>query len=290
MRFIKERFAVIWLSVTGSLPLWTHKGISQFIGFFLWVLHTRTRHVTETNIRHCFGHLEAKQQRCLAKKSLTCTVMTSLEMASIWRDPLYWLNHKVVGIEGQTLFDAALAKKKGVIVIMPHLGNWELLGLYVGGISPTLSLYSPPKITALESFIKRAREKTGATLVPTNNHGVGRLLKNLRKGGVTCILPDQVPNKSNGYVCAPFFGKDANTMTLVNGLAKKTDCVILCGCAMREGNGFKILFHEVCDRLSDKDSYISACGLNAAIEEAIKYCPEQYQWSYKRFKYQGKVY
>jgi len=287
---IKATLALVWIHISSTLPLGAHKGLSRIIGWALWVLPTSARNVTLTNIHYCFSHLKPKQQQQLAKDSLKSTALTALEILSIWRDPFYWINHKIKDVEGLTLLENALEKQKGVIIIMPHLGNWELLNLYLAKIAPIVSLYNPPKIPALRSYIKQAREKTGAKLVATNNHGVSQLLKHLRSGGMTCILPDQVPNKSNGYVSAPFFGKKANTMTLVNRLNKKTGCEILCAYAMREGDDFKVVFRKPCERLSNNDSYISACGLNDAIESAINFCPEQYQWSYKRFKYQAKAY
>jgi len=287
---LKSALVLLWIRLSGTLPVWTHKGLSSFIGWMLWVIPSNARHVTLTNIRYCFSHLTPKQQQQLAKDSLKSTVRTTLEISSIWRDPFYWVNHKINGVEGRELLDDALAKQQGVIVIMPHLGNWELLNPYLAKIAPFASLYNPPKIAALDSYIKDAREKTGAKLSPTNSHGVGQLLKHLRTGGVTCILPDQVPKKSNGYVEAPFFGKEANTMTLVNKLAKKTGSKILCAHAMREGDNFKIIFHKPCDKLLNNDLYISACGLNGAVEKAINFCPEQYQWSYKRFKHQAGAY
>lgn len=287
---IKSSLALLWVRLSSKLPLWTHRSLSCLIGWLFWLFPSNLRHVTLTNIRYCYRQLRPKQQLQLAKNSLKNTILTALEISSIWRDPLYWIDNKVNSVQGQELLNKAITKQKGVIVIMPHLGNWELLNLYLAKITPIVSLYNPPKIPALGNYIKEAREKTGAKLVATNNHGVSQLLKHLRSGGMTCILPDHVPSKSNGFVSAPFFGKHANTMTLVNGLAKKTGCTILCAYAMREGSDYKIFINESCDRLSNNDSYVSACGLNDVVEKAINFCPEQYQWSYKRFKYQTDAY
>lgn len=82
-------------------------------------------------------------------------------------------------------------------------------------------MYEPPKMVQLEEWIKTSRERAGATLVPTNVRGVAALLKALRKGQTTAILPDQVPPPASGDF-SPIFGVPARTMTLVHNLIQKS--------------------------------------------------------------------
>ncbi len=99
------------------------------------------------------------------------------------------------------------------------------------------------------------------------------------------ILPDQDPG-NNGGIFAPFFGVTANTMALVSRLAKKTGAPVIYIYAERlpKGRGYRIYFHDASDAVYDSDTIQSATAINQGIEYCVREHPEQYQWSYKRFK------
>lgn len=98
------------------------------------------------------------------------------------------------------------------------------------------------------------------------------------------ILPDQEPVQAAGD-WGPFFGIPALTMTLVRGLLRRTEAVALFGMALRGPDGrFAVRYSQGPDGLDDADIQVSLARLNQGIEECIRHCPEQYQWSYKRFK------
>ena len=69
-----------------------------------------------------------------------------------------------------------------------------MVGLWASQMQAMTSLYDPPRLEALESWIKSAREKSGAVLVPTNIRGVAALAKALHRGEMTGILPDKHPS------------------------------------------------------------------------------------------------
>ena len=95
----------------------------------------------------------------------------------------------------------SIHKKNGVIVIIPHLGSWEFFGKYTSLNFPMTSMYQPPKLSNLDPLIKKGRESSGASLVPTNKTGIKKILKALKSNELVAILPDQVPKKKvQGYI------------------------------------------------------------------------------------------
>ncbi|MFN7278379.1 MAG: lysophospholipid acyltransferase family protein, partial [Betaproteobacteria bacterium] len=96
------------------------------------------------------------------------------------------------------------------------------------------------------------------------------------------LLPDQVPGNGEG-LWAEFFGRQAYTMTLVGKLQRATGCAVILAFARRlpGGRGFRLELRAVPDDLSGT---AGARRLNAALEALIRGCPEQYLWSYNRFK------
>ena len=98
------------------------------------------------------------------------------------------------------------------------------------------------------------------------------------------ILPDQEPLKKYG-VTAPFFGVPALTMTLVSRILRRTGARALYVFAERRPAGrFRVRFLEAPDGLDDADETAAAERLNRGVEACVRLCPEQYLWSYKRFK------
>ncbi len=196
-----------------------------------------------------------------------------------------WPEHRwgplTVSLEGDDLLSTGPGGP-GVLVLVPHFGNWEYLALILGrhGVA---ALYDPPRIRSLDGLIRDARSRTGATLLPIGTAGLRRLFRTLADGGVTAVLPDQVP-KRNAGVYADFFGRPALTMTLAQRLAARTSARVVLGSAVRCPGGFRVRFLELGSALRDPDPVVSATAMNRAIEALIRTEPEQYQWEYKRFK------
>jgi Kdo2-lipid IVA lauroyltransferase/acyltransferase len=121
--------------------------------------------------------------------------------------------------------------------------------------------------------------------VPTNRQGVVQLLRALERGEIVGILPDQEPDLSGGEF-APFFGKDALTMTLAARLANKTGAAVLCGFARRlpESAGFELVYRRADPQVASTEPLLAATALNRSVEACVLEEPMQYQWEYKRFK------
>lgn len=177
----------------------------------------------------------------------------------------------------------ALAIQKGVILIAPHLGNWEMLGTQLKSYSAPTCMYQPPKQAFLDRFIYDKRKTYQMNLAPTNARGVAMCLKTLKKGGLVAILPDQNPTQGGEF--APFFGQATLTMTLIHGLIQRTGCEVIMGVAERIPGGFHQHFIAPDKRIFESDVAASTAGLNKSVEACVNICPDQYQWEYKRFKH-----
>ena len=186
--------------------------------------------------------------------------------------------------DNEALPRSVLESGKGLLILAPHLGNWEVLGLHLSSLGKVTNLYQPPKLAAFDTLIRSSREKSGATLVPTTTKGVAALLKNLRNGGIAGILPDQNPNDENSGHFAPFFGQPAFTMVLIHRLIQKTGCRAVFAFAKRIPGGFELVYREPPEEIYSDDMEAALAALNKGTEALVTEAPEQYQWEYKRFK------
>ena len=217
------------------------------------------------------------------------TACTAMEMGKAWLVPIEKTLSLVVDhdTDGMQSFSAAVESGNGVILLAPHLSNWEIFGFYIQEIHQTTFLYQPLKQPALDRLIREARSRSGVKMAPTNRKGVSQLLKALQSGEIIAVLPDQVPADESG-IYAPFFGVPALTMTLVSKLTQRTGAKVFCGFAQRlpKGRGFKLVLQEANPAVFSNNLEESIAGLNNSVEQSIKLAVAQYQWEYKRFRRQ----
>ena len=179
---------------------------------------------------------------------------------------------------------AARASGKGVMLLTPHIGCFEMGGLYCGAQFPFTELYRPPKLAQLEPLMRAGRVRGQVSLASADYAGVKKLLAALKRGQAIGVLPDQVPSQGDG-VWADFFGRPAYTMTLIARLQQKTGASIIFFYAERLswGRGFVIRYLPPIAALSENPEQ-AARQINAAVEEIVRACPAQYLWSYNRYK------
>lgn len=288
---MKSLLTLAFLHLCAWLPLGLARRIGSVLGWLAWHLGSRMQRSTRTNLALCFPALSEAQREELGRRSLQQTLQAVMEAGAVWLWPATRVLTHIHRVDNLALLQRAHAAGKGVIVLGPHLGNWEVLGLYLNtcGLGPTYQLYQAPADPRLDALLYRARSRSGATMVATDNRGVAELLRALRSGCIAGILPDQVPDPSGG-VHAPFFGVPALTMTLLARLQHKTGAAIVLAFARRvdgpEGPGWELLFREADPLAYAADIQESVTGMNRSIEALISLAPEQYQWEYKRFRRQ----
>jgi Kdo2-lipid IVA lauroyltransferase/acyltransferase len=266
------------------LPLGTVRFIGHGIGSLVWLLQARSAKVTLKNIQLCFPDLSSQEQKKLAKQSLQETAKTAMEAGAIWRNSWQWLENNIVEMEGDELLRAKVAAGKGVLVLAPHHGNWEVVAPYLASVAHLTAMYQPLENPEMDKLVLAGRSKLNISMAPTNRKGVMMLFKALQNGTIVGILPDQVPDSDAGRVVAPFMGVPAWTMTLVHGLIQRTGCAV-CSCyAERVEGGFKIIVMEADMDIYNEDQLTSVTGLNASVAACVRRAPSQYQWEYKRFR------
>lgn len=260
-------------------------GIACIWGSLLFLIPNRTRETTRKNLQTCFPEMPPAQINQLMKESLINTACTAVEMGKAWVSPITSTLNLVKDSDGLGEFAAAASGPRGVILLAPHLSNWEIFGFYASQGRRANFMYQPPRIEGLDRLLRRVRARNGVSLAPTNRKGVAQLLIALKKGEIVGILPDQVPADEGGEF-ASFFGEPALTMTLVSKLIQRTDAQVFCGFAKRlpRGKGFIAVFEPADEKIYSSDIKESTEGLNRTVESAVQKAVSQYQWEYKRFR------
>jgi KDO2-lipid IV(A) lauroyltransferase len=291
-----QRFAAALLfafaRLAGRLPWRWHARIAGAVARLWIAANARESRVALRNLELAFPQLPADERLALRERVLASTARQLLDTLRFWTRPHADNLALVRSVEGEALFDAAIASGRGVIVAAPHHGNWELLNQWLAAKTPISILYAPPESRVGEDFLRRVRaaddDASRVTQVRAEASGVRQLLRTLREGGVVGILPDQQPKGGDGEF-APFFGVPALTMTLLSKLAARSGAVVVFAWCERVAAGdpasppaFIVHVEAAPPRIASAESGVAT--LNAAVEAIARRDPAQYQWTYKRFK------
>jgi Kdo2-lipid IVA lauroyltransferase/acyltransferase len=205
------------------------------------------------------------------------------ELPRLWFGPAVPLRW-----DGAQHVEAALAAGKGVVFLTPHLGCFEVTAqayaARYGKEYPMTVLFRPARKAWLRVLVGFARERPGLLAAPTTLAGVKQLLKALKQGQCVGLLPDQVPPMSQG-VWAPFFGRQAYTMTLSARLAAQTGATVLLAWGERLpwGGGYAIHVVPLAEKLAG-EMQDAALQINRAMEALVRKASTQYLWGYARYK------
>jgi len=275
----------LWLAQIPSPRMATR--LSELAARFLLIIDSDASKISRVNITLCFPELSEREVSRLVRESLADMVLLVFEFAQMAYRSEQELMAQILSVEGENLLKQAYDSERGVLLLVPHFGNWELLCAFLGLNYSVAALYAPPKVAALEPVILATRERFDGELFAIDTAGMRSILRVLKQGKLVAILPDQVPDRNAG-VYADFFGHPALTMSLVHRLIDKTSPDVIIGSVQRkksdDGYGYIARFESLVDSVEGLDAQGCAEVLNRSIERVVRRAPEQYQWEYKRFK------
>lgn len=211
------------------------------------------------------------------------------ELPWLWlRPPTAQLGGRVTW-QGAELIEAALAARRGLVLLTPHLGCFEICAQAYAerfmAQAPITVLFRPARQAWLRRVVDDSRGRPGVATAPANLAGVRLLLRALRRGETIGLLPDQVPPDGLG-VWAPFFGRPAYTMTMAGKLLQQTGAtaLLIWGERLSKGRGYVVHVLPAPQIAADSAPESAAAQINQAMEQMILLAPGQYLWGYHRYK------
>ena len=272
------------LTLLGWLPLPLLHGGGWLFGLLLCGLPNRLRAITRRHLERCLPELDVDERRRIERRSLIESAKAVVEAPAIWFGPEWRVARWIADEAALAVLRAEAAGGRGVIMLTPHLGNWELASFFCAQVAPIVVLYKPQKgIADAVIFAGRAR-RPAVRPVPTTGGGVKALLSALKRGELIGLLPDHDPPEDSGTTFAPLFGIPANTMALVAKLAQRSGAPVWFIVAERLswGRGFRFHLRPAPAGIADAERGPSA--LNQGVENCVREWPGQYWWSYRRYR------
>ncbi len=280
---------IVLFKLLAWLPLPVLHGIGIVLGWLIYWAPGRHARRMRNNLFASGVCGPSRDCRRLLRHAVSESGKAIAELPAVWLRPYASVLKLVRGLEGWQHLDAAHAAGKGIILISPHIGCFEIISLYYASLHPFTAMYKPPRKAVLAKLMRMGRERGQATLVPTDLSGVRAQLAALKRHEAIGILPDQVATGGDG-VWAPFFGRPAYTPTLVASLQRKTGAAAFFVAAERLswGRGFRLHVLPLGEALPE-DKARAAARINQGVEDVVRRFPAQYMWSYNRYKQPGNA-
>jgi len=265
------------LTLLARLPLPLAHAIGVSVAWILYFVNGKWRRLLTANLAQA-GYTDARTRRAAVAEAGKMV----FEAPKMWLAPLEEILGLVRRVEGLELVFAARAAGRELVFFTPHYGCFEFTPHVVAEHIPVTALYRPARQEKLQRLMYEGRKRRNVSLAPASNQGVRMLLAALKRGEAVGILPDQVPARGEGE-WVEFFGRPAYTMTLGGKLAarEKAAAFLVLGRRLPRGRGFEMLIRPLAPALPGESP---TRRVNRALEEAIRERPEQYMWSYNRYK------
>lgn len=244
---------------------------------------SKTSQTIELNLQIALPELDAQQRKLITQQAIRNELTSYFEFFHIWGSSNQKNIQRIHQVHGLDLLQEALAQQKGVVLIVPHFGTWEIMNAWIAQFTPMTIMYKPVKNPAADDFVRQARSREQANLVPTDESGVRQIFKALKQGGTTVILPDHTPNVGGEMI--PFFGIPLESSNLSAKLIQKTKASALLLYALRnENQGFDIHIEAIDEQIYESNANAGTAIIHREIEDLIRRYPAHYHWSYKRYK------
>ncbi|MES2439033.1 MAG: hypothetical protein V4584_08195 [Verrucomicrobiota bacterium] len=278
-----------WLAQTGMeicvglLPGPLVFRLGEAIGGLAWHFMAERRHVVLRNLRIALhGEFDLPTLEKMTLESFRRTGANLLSAAHTARLPMHKIDG-ILSVENPELIEAAVAGGKGLVLMPPHMGNWEVLTRINRFFPPghaSGAFYRPLNNPILDEQLLAQREADGTRLF-SKRDSFHLVTGFIRDGGIVGILADQRVGIQGELV--RFFGRMTRASPLPSLMARRSRSQIFSMSLITDGPGkWKVRYHAV-------EGAISTTSCMKALEQAMRANPLDVFWLQERWKvYFGK--
>jgi KDO2-lipid IV(A) lauroyltransferase len=287
-RFAAPRWWPVWIALgivraLAALPWAAQATLARGLGWLAFHVARRDRRITLVNLRLAFPDLPERDRRRIARRHFDSLVYALFETGLVWFDRRGRLE-RLVRLEGREHLDAAIAAGRGALLLGAHFTTNEIAAaaLMQSGHLPEV-MYKPSDNPLITQLALRGRTRRGGRMIPSDRFV--EALKALKRGGVVLYAPDQRFD-GDGRIVVPLFGVPALSNPGTSFIARATRCAVLPYFPRRlpDGSGYVMTIGAPLEGFPSGDAHADVRRYYGLIEAAVRTAPEQYLWSYKRYR------
>jgi len=266
--------------------LWLGRQMGRTVYFLDW----GHRLVALENLDLAFGREKTKKElRTIARRTFENLGMTAVEFVRIPKTNLETFKMKL-SVEGMEKAKEVLDNgKRGIILLLSHFGNWELMGLVSALFALPISVIAKPikKNKWIDRMVNDIREGMGLEVIQAAKAS-RKVFQTLAQNRIVGILGDQRAKRSEG-VWVDFFGKKAPTTPALAVLSMRTGAPVIPVFMIRNGRwNHRLLVGEPLQMVNTgnikKDVEFNTRLVNQTLEEMIRKYPDQWFWVHRRWE------
>lgn len=277
-------FAKVLFLIVKRLPYRALFWTSATTGHLIFKIPS-VRKLTSSNVQVSFPDKNKEEVKRIACKSLCNLVQNLFEFIWFSGEAKRQAKHLTISLKTNELAKEKTKKDKGLILVAPHIGNWELAGLMSTNIFdlPIAAVAKKLDNPYLDKLIIQKRSAEGTKLIPSNG-AVRGMMRALNKGYIVATLIDQNIRARDGGTWVDFFGLPVSSSRAPAMLARRLGYeIVLSGC-IRIGRKYTIVTEALPKSISAYESDQELVqDLMIATENLVYKYPEQYLWLYKRY-------
>ncbi|MDH4163535.1 MAG: lysophospholipid acyltransferase family protein [Nitrospirota bacterium] len=285
--FLALRYLPTWIGIAvmraiSLLPMPAIWLLGSGLGSLVGMFPSKLKKIAAINIRICFPERTDAERASLLRRHFRVLGVSILSYGLGWWSSAERLR-KLVHFRDRHHYDQAVASGRNIILFSPHFLALDISGITLSSERPMVSMYRAPRNGLLDAMLRK-RGRFGA-LVFERKDNLKALIRLIREGKPFYYLPDQDPGGADA-VFVPFFGMPAATVTAFSRIAVMTNALVI-PCYNRIlpwGRGFEVRFEAPLAGYPSDDPVQDARRMNESIEKVIRQYPDQYLWSYRRFK------
>lgn len=251
--------------------------IGEAIGLLAWFTMSKRRRIVVRNLRIAMaGELEAKQILRLARQTFTRSGANLISASHTARLTAAQVRN-VIEMENLNLLEEAQRCGQGVVLLLAHMGNWELLTKLIHLFPPNSkcgAFYRPLSNPLIEASVLARRQADGTRLF-SKRDPLHQVTGFLRDGGIVGILADQRVGLQGEVL--PFFGRLTRASPLPSLLARRAKARVLALSLVTDRPG-----HWTA-RLLPVPSPPNTIHCMAALENSMKSSPIDVFWLQERW-------
>ena len=270
------------LRLSCLLPYLSQLRLFKAAGRLLHRFDTKRRLTARRNIALCFPELSGEERDALvlAHYEAIGASMMELGLARWASDEKIAALSRIDGAENLT---RPLQQGQFVILLTGHFTPLELSGRVMRKICPRIdAVFQMHPNQFLNEILRTNRERVATNTIESSD--IRSMVRSLRSGMALWFAPDQSVRSKQSFLTT-FFGEPAMNNTATTKLAKLGKAVAVPWFLYRlpEG-GYTMTILPRLENFPSDDAIEDTKQFTAILEDAIRRCPEQYVWTYRKFK------
>ena len=276
-----SRLGVQFMKALAPLPLGWVRGLGWALGWLLFLIVPRRRHVVRVNLDLCFPQWTPEERRKLVPRVFIAFAQAWLDRSWLWHGNPERVRERVK-LQGAV---SELEGREPTVVFWPHFvgmdAGWTALTLDT--TRPFMTIYTHQANRVVDEWILQGRQRFGQVRLFRRADGVKAVVSALRDGTPLCLLPDMNfgPEES---IFVPFYGVPAATVPSLSRFARLGRAKVVPLITKLTRDGYEVRVEPAWRDFPTKDIEADTALMNVRLQEYIDAMPSQYYWVHKRFK------